>query len=324
MKKIHFAVLLLLLFSELKAQKGMLVVVQQRPDSVAIFDLNKGVITAQLLTGPMPHEVCYDEVSKRCFITNFGVEDYDHRIGTPGNSFSVLDPFAKTIVRKVLTRPDSVANCPHGIKIRPGVSRELFVNIEIGDSMLVYDADQLILKRRFPIAKGTHNFIFSESGDSLWAFAGENGIYLLNPADGAVLQHKIFSSPIRGLAFIDGNILASGKNEIFILSGKSLSVLKHFGNLNAGQILYSAATNDAKYIIAPSALENLVLIIDAHNGKVLKRFKTDGAPINVLITNDVAYVTEATGNYLAKINLKTFAYSQDIKIRGGNGIALVQ
>jgi DNA-binding beta-propeller fold protein YncE len=291
--KLHNKILpsLLLLCFSATAQNELLVAVQQRPDSVAIVDLKKQVVIAQLPTGLMPHELCYDKISKRCFITNFGVEDYDNRIGTPGNSITIINPFSKKILETIYTRPDSVANCPHGIKIRPGKARELFVNVEIGDSMIVYDLDNLVIKRKFPVPKGTHNFIFSPSGDILWLFTGIDGVYEINPNSGKVIQHKIFSSPIRGLTFIKDNILASGKNELFILSKKDLSIVKQIKNLHVGQILYSAVTNDNRYIIAPVALDNIVLIIDAITGNILKRLQTGQVPINAQVTKNFAYVS---------------------------------
>ncbi len=307
-----------------KGQNETLIAVQQRPDSVVIFSLKNQIRIAQLPTGLMPHELCYDSISKRCFITNFGVEDYDTRIGKPGNSITVINPFSKNIVKTILTRPDSVANCPHGIKVRPGQGRELFVNIEIGDSMLVYDLNKLTIKRKFPVPKGTHNFIFSPSGDSLWIFTGVDGVYQLNPKDGNILQHKLFTSPIRGLALIKENLLASGKNELFIISRKDLSTIKHIENIQAGQILYSAVSNDKKYIISPAAFDNMVLIIDAETGDVLHRLQTGKAPINVQVTNDFAFVSQALDDHITKIDLKTFTVNYGMKVNGTNGIIIIK
>jgi DNA-binding beta-propeller fold protein YncE len=323
--KLHIKILpsILLLCFSATAQKQLLVAVQQRPDSVAIVDLNKHVIIAQLPTGLMPHELCYDKISKRCFITNFGVEDYDNRIGTPGNSITIINPFAHKIIETIYTRPDSVANCPHGIKIRPGKARELFVNVEIGDSMIVYDLATLVIKRKFSVPKGTHNFIFSPAGDRLWLFTGIDGVFEINPDNGKVIQHKIFSSPIRGLTFIKDNILASGKNELFILSKKDLSIVKQIKNLQVGQILYSAVTNDNRYIIAPVALDNIVLIIDAINGKILKRLQTGQTPINVKVTKNFAYVSHALDDHITRIDLHSFKTYNDIKVRGANGIIII-
>src|ERR1700733_1902277 len=98
-------------------------------DSVAIFDLENNMRLAQLPVGYKPHEICYDRATKRCFITDFGLEDYDHKSGKTGNGFHVIDPFLGRVIKKVYTCTDTVAgNGPHGIKVRPGESGELFVN----------------------------------------------------------------------------------------------------------------------------------------------------------------------------------------------------
>jgi len=323
LNKIFLEALLFGCFSS-KAQDGFLVAVQQKADSVIIFDLKKQVQTAQLPTGYMPHEVCYDQASKKCFITNFGVEDYDHRIGKPGNSISVIDPFSCRVVRKIYTAPDSAANCPHGIKVRPGNTRELFVNIEIGDSMIVYDLKKLTVKREFTLPKGAHNFIFSPAGDSLWVMAGVNGVYQINPQNGDIIQHKTFSSPIRGLALMKQYLLASGKNELFIISEKDLSIIKHIENLQVGQILYSTATVDGKYILSPAVYDNVVLVIDASTGSILYRLQTGKLPINVQVTNDYAFVSHYEDYHVTKIDLTTFQIFNDIKAYGTNGIIIIK
>lgn len=59
----------------------LLIAVQSHRDSVVIFNPRNGIKRGQVKVGFLPHEICYDQNTKQCFITNFGLEDYDLRIG---------------------------------------------------------------------------------------------------------------------------------------------------------------------------------------------------------------------------------------------------
>lgn len=324
MKKI-FLFILLIAGVYARAQQKLLVAVQQYRDSVIIFDLKTQAKTGQVKIGFKPHEITYDPTTKLCFVSNFGLEDYDLKIGKTGNMISIIDPYSGHLVKNIYTSPDtSVHNGPHGVKVRPGKYRELFVNDEIGgDTMLVYDLKTYSIKRKYSLPKGTHNFSFSPNGDSLWLMSGQNGVYKIDPENGAILQHAALSSPVRGLVVAKQWLVASGKNEVFLLSKNDLSILKHFENLQVGQLLYSNITNDQKYIIAPAAFDSVVLVIDASTGNVVQRLQTGNTPINVQVSGKYAYVTHARDNYIATIDLETFKISKSLSAFGTNGLVLI-
>jgi DNA-binding beta-propeller fold protein YncE len=188
---------------------------------------------------------------------------------------------------------------------------------------LVYDLNSFSVKRKYSLPKGTHNFSFSPNGDTLWLMSGQNGVYKIDPENGSVLQHAALSSPIRGLAVAKQWLVASGMNEVFLLSKNDLSTIKHFGNLQVGQLLYSNISNDQKYIIAPAAFDSVVLVIDASSGNVVQRLQTGNTPINVQVSDKYAYVTHARDNYIAAIDLQTFKISKNLAAFGTNGLILV-
>lgn len=310
------------------AQPKLLVAVQQYRDSVAMFNLNTNARTAQVKIGFKPHEITYDDRTKKCFVSNFGLEDYDLKIGHTGNIISVIDPFAGKVVKDIYTGADtSIHNGPHGIKARPGKYGELFVNTEIGgDTMRIFDTKDYKPKRIFALPKGSHNFTFSADGRTLWLMAGQNGVYSINPENGAELQHTPLTSPVRGLLVAKDWIVASCKNEIFLLSKTDLSVVKHFNNLQlkVGLILYSNITADQKYILAPAPFDSLVLIIDAATGEVLHRVNTGDTPINVQVDGMKAYVSHAKDDYIATIDLDNFKSSKILKAFGTNGLVVIK
>jgi len=320
--------ILAILCSAMAKAQPYLVAVQQYRDSVAVFNLKTGAKTAALPIGFKSHEITYDPATRKCFISNFGLEDYDLKIGHTGNVITVIDPFAGKVTGDIYTSPDTAHhNGPHGLKVRPGKYHELFVNTEIGgDTMHVFDTRSYKLKRTFALPKGSHNFCFSDDGKILWLMAGANGVYRIDPENGAELQHTPLPSPVRGLLVTHTSIVASCKNELFLLSKTDLSVIKHFGNLGlqAGLILYSNITPDEKYILAPSPFDSVVLAIDANTGQVVQRIKTGDTPINVQIEGSTAYVSHAKDDYIGTINLKDFSASKILKAFGTNGMVVVR
>lgn len=301
----------------------LLVAVQQAVDSVLIYSIDSDKKLAALPVGDMPHEITYDPVSQRCFVSNFGVEDYDTRIGIPGRSITVFNPFTQTVTATIQTGFGAVGNMPHGIKVRPGHHQELFVNIERPDSMFVYDLNTYKEVRRFVLPLGTHNFIFSEQGNRLWIMSGANGVAEINPQNGKVKEHRVFQTPIRGLAFLGENILASGLDELYVLEPKKLSMVKHFQNLGVGQILYSAVTKDEKYILCPAPYDAAVIVVNAKTGAVVKRIATDKTPINIQVTDRYAFVSHAQDKHITKIDLQTLAIVKQIDANGTNGLLII-
>jgi hypothetical protein len=208
--------------------------------------------------------------------------------------------------------------------VRPGAERELFVNIERGDSMIIYSLKNYKAVRRFPIPAGAHNFIFSKGGERLWLMCGANGIFQVSPENGKTIRVQKLSSPVRGLAFIGNDILASCNNEIYILSDKDLSVKKHFANPGTGQILYSTAGMKGKLIVCPAVYDRAVLIIEAASGKILARLHTDKTPIHVQARGRYAFVSHAQDRHITKIDLKKKTVAGNIDIEGTNGLLIIR
>jgi DNA-binding beta-propeller fold protein YncE len=67
-------------------KKKMLVAVQLPKDSVEIFDLQSKAKIAEIKVGYLPHEITCYHLTKRCFVSNFGLQDYDMRIRRSSNS----------------------------------------------------------------------------------------------------------------------------------------------------------------------------------------------------------------------------------------------
>ena len=68
--------------------------------------------------------------------------------------------------------------------------------------MLVYDVIAQQRLRAFSIPEGTHNFVFSVTGDTPWLMAAAAGIYRVDPTDGRVTGHVLTPTPARGLTWM--------------------------------------------------------------------------------------------------------------------------
>ena len=315
-------------------KKYTVVAVEVQAARIGFYDSNTGAKLGSVAVGFKPHEIEISADGKTAYVANFGIEDYDHRIGEPGNSISVIDIPGMREKYKLstenLTTRDGVSvsgKAPHGIKLRPTKEDELFVNTEVGgDYMLVYDLKKRGLKRSFAVPGGTHNFIFSPDGKYLYSFAGASGVFKINPDTGEILAKMKLSTPVRGLHYTTDNrfIIAAGSGEVVLLNPENLAVERRFENLGVGQILYPKPTPDGNYILLPAVLDSLVVVLEIQSGKIVQRLKVGKAPIAVAISPDgnTAYVSSHTDTFFNSIDLKTFEFKKFAETGGSNGIGI--
>jgi len=333
-----------------KISATVLVAVEESDSSVGIFDSATGFELGRVSVGHWPHEIEINRAGTTAYVTNFGLKDYDEKIGTAGDSISVIDLRSCCEVERLFTFIDRSDwghyRAPHGIKLSPDETR-LFVNAEVGDAMLVFDlstpgnrtakvlfehsrsvADDTSYETTFPLAPKAHNFIFSQDGMELFVAAGLNGLRKVDSSSGKeIARFERPSSAIRGVDFTADrkSLIVSGSNEICVIDPRTLAVQLVIGDLNARQLLYSEPTPDGRYILAPAVWEGELLVIDLPNRKVVRRLIVGADPIHLAIpsSGDVAFLSHGRSRYISKISLRTFTETRRIATRGGpNGIAL--
>jgi DNA-binding beta-propeller fold protein YncE/dienelactone hydrolase len=301
----------------------ILAVVEEKANRVDFYNAKTGATLGGTEVGSLPHEIAISEDKKLAFVSNFGIHDYDQTIGTPGNSISVIDLETFKEKYKLITGDK---NAPHGLKIRPEHSNELYVNTEIDNQIIVFDLNTNQVKRRFPVVPETHNFIFSPDGEWLWLMSGKNGVSKLHAETGAIVGQYKSDTSIRGLSYTNNyqKLILSGNNEIIFLDPTSLQVDHKINSLNVDQILYSVVTPNGKYILSPAVWNNEVLVIDTQKEKIIKRIVTGIDPISISISPDsqFAYVTNGRSSHVSKINLHNGILSEIDAQPGTNGIAL--
>ncbi|KTD19315.1 PQQ-dependent catabolism-associated beta-propeller protein [Legionella lansingensis] len=320
-------------FSSHATSTDVLAVVEENADRVSFYDPNDNSLSS-LKLGFLPHEIAITKDGKTAYISNFGIRDYDSGSGTPGASISVIDiPNHLEKYRLYTFDPEDsqdysqIDSAPHGVKLRPPFEKELYVNVEKGNKILVYDVDNRSIIKKINVSPNTHNIFFSPDGKVLWLMAGRDGVIRLDPDSGQITGTFTLPTPVRGLKYTPDNryLMVSAVNQIVFIDPETLTLRKQFTNLGVGPILYSEITPDQKYILAPAAFDHQVVVIDVGSGKVVKRLITGLNPINVLVSPDAqfAYVSNATDKHLTKVDLKTFEFVSIPSHAGPNGLGFV-
>lgn len=311
-----------------------LAVVEENAGHVSFFNPENGLKIGSLQIGFLPHEIAVTQDGQTGYVSNFGIRDYDSGSGIPGISISVIDIPNQTEKYRFYTFDpldykdySSLDSAPHGVKLRPPFEKELYVNVEKGNKILVFDIDTHAIIKKIDVSPNTHNLFFSKDGKSLWLMAGKDGVIRIDPDSGQITGRLTLPSAVRGLKYTPDNqyLMASAVNQIVFIDPETLQIKKQFNDLKVGPILYSDITPDQKYILAPAAFDHQVVVIDVASGKVLKRLVTGLNPINVLVDKDgqFAYVSNATDKHLSKIDLKTFEVSKIPSHEGPNGLAFI-
>lgn len=314
----------------------LLVVVEENAARVTLLDAEGGAVLHRVDVDSLPHEVEVDVEGRTAYVSNFGLRDYDLRIGRPGRSVAVIDLVRGRHLGHLWLAGDSaragdtvgVSRAPHGLKLRPSAARELFVNTEVGgDSMIVFDVETRRRLRSFALPAGTHNFMFSPGGDTLWLMSAASGVYRVDPTDGRVTGHLRTPTPARGLEWMpDGRLLVSGRAELLVVEPGSLHVERRIGGLGVGQILYTAVTPDGRYALAPAPRDSVVAVVDLASGRVVHRLRTGLAPIRVVVGpgGRRAYVANAEDTHVSVIELRDFTLTRLDAVRGPNGLAILR
>jgi DNA-binding beta-propeller fold protein YncE len=312
----------------------ILAVVEENSDRLSFYNTETGTRQGSLKLGFLPHEIAVTKDGKTAYVSNFGIRDYDSGSGVPGVSISVID-LPEQVEKYRLYTHDALENksyqdidsAPHGIKLRPPFEKQLYVNVEKGSKVLVYDVDTRQIIKRIAVSPNTHNLFFSKDGKTLWLMAGKDGVIRIDPDSGEITGSLTLPSAVRGLKYTPDNraLMVSAVNQLVLIDPDTLVIQKQYNNLNLGPVLYSDMTPDQKYILAPAPFDHQIAIIEVATGQVIKRLVTGLNPMNILVSPDgqYAYVSNATDKHLSKIDMKTLEMTEIATHDGPNGLAFI-
>lgn len=290
--------------------------VEEEPGELAILRPDGGRVAA-LPMGRRPHEVEVSPNGEKAYVTQFGIADYDNRVGSPGDR--VIEVSLGTAkISGVFHLPVGSLG-PHGVKLRPGTN-ELFVNTEVGgDRMSVFDVRTRRLIRYFSIPVGTHNFIFSRKGDVLFSFAGKGGVSKLNSDDGKLLGSIDAGSPVRGLILSrSGDLVASARGEILIIDVDAFHVKRHVVAPVNGQLVYPTELTNGDLAV-PAMEDNGVVFFTGVSTRLVFTGKT---PLFARQAPDgLIYVANVNDSYLTVLDAAGRPVSKITGISTPNGLA---
>src|SRR5271170_5301209 len=290
-------------------------VVQEGPGKVVVFPARNPSRRTVIPVGDKPHEIELSHDLQLAYASNFGLLEVNHKVGTPGTTISVLE--LRNLTERTRFKLPAGFTAPHGLKLRPPKYKELFTNAEEGSGgMVVFDAGSGAVLRTFPLPPGVHNFVFNADGSSLFVFTLTGKVCRIDPESGKVNTCVETSSP-RGLAWTaDGRyLIVSGKGEILLLDPVGLSIVRQIGKLNVGQIFYTTATPDGRWLLAPAVLDGVVLAIDASTGAVAHRTET-GSPLMVALDPDGKHA------WISNVRVPAALFGPDTAAREG-GVTLL-
>ncbi len=301
-------------------QQHIIVAVEESDSTVGFYDSTSGNELRRVAVGRWPHEIEISLDGEFAYVSNFGLKDYDERIGEPGSSISIIDLHSFCEIDRLYTFSGGEEwerrRAPHGVKLAPNGS--LYVNVERSSEMLIYDFNtsknskgfrlptrafampsaqsalygrsaegpglrDYVVDNAFGLPRESHNFIFGRNDDSIFVASGRGGLYKISASTGQILFNLVRPGPTRGLAWsADGKcLIISAGDEICLVDPEKLTLIKSFGGLGVRQLLYSEPTPDGRYIVAPAVWEGQVLLVDAINGSVLDRLIIGADPIHV-------------------------------------------
>lgn len=206
------AVLLLVSCITYASGKELIVAVEQTAGRVGFYGSADGKEYGSINVGFLPHEIAISKDQKTAYVSNFGLQDYDETIGVPGVSISVVDiPNRVEKFRFYTFDPterkefSQIDKAPHGVKLRPPFEKLLYVNVEKGNKILIFDVSNRKIVKKLNVDPHTHNFIFSPDGKILWLMAGRDGVVRMDPDTGKITGAFKLSTPVRGLSYTSDN-----------------------------------------------------------------------------------------------------------------------
>ncbi|WP_199555276.1 ABC transporter substrate-binding protein [Sandaracinobacteroides hominis] len=328
----------------------MLIICAEESDSsVGFYDSATGAEVARVRVGHWPHELCLSPDGEHLYVSNFGVKDYDERIGEPGASISIIDVRRKVEVDRLYTfrTPAEFGRFrgPHGLQLTPD-GRQLYVNVETDDALLIYDladaakprhplaawtlgapvAGDALPDASFALPEGTHNLLFSPDGERLWVTSGPGGVSEFDVRTRTRLRSFHAKGAIRGLSYtVDGSqLIASASGEVRLVDPASLTSPWRQEVPGVRQFLYSCQTPDGLYLLCPAVWEGQLIRIDLATNEV-RRMIVGSDPIHVKTVpgSSVAYVSHGRSRYLSKVDWERWEEVDRIPTRGGpNGLIL--
>ena len=315
---------LLLLFSLLAVAadlpKPALIVLSKGTNELVIVDPTAMKVLGRVPTGVGPHEVTVSSDGKTAFVGNYGDK-------TPGNSLSVIDLGSRTEKRIDL----GPLRRPHGIAFK---NNKVYFTSELAKAIATYDP--VTGKVDWILGTGqmiTHMLVLSSDGKKIFTsnIMG-NSISAIEPAQvpgGWKLTHIAVGKGPEAIDLSpDGSEVWTAHSQdggVSIIDTSTYAVKQTLPALTKHSNR-PKFTPDGKQVFISDAEGGEVVVIDSATRKEIKRIKTGGVPLGILMVPDGsrAFVALADEGAAVAIDLKTLEVRGKVTTgEGSDGMAWI-
>lgn len=291
-----------------------LLVLNKLDATLAIIDPSSGSLLGKVPTGEGPHELVVSADGKYAFAANYGGS-------TAGNTISMIDVAAQKEVKRIDVSP---LRRPHGLAFHGG---KLYFTAEASRKIARYDPATDKIDWEFETGlNGTHMVLPTPDGKTiLTSNIGSNSVSIITQeANGSWTQTAVDVG--KGPEGID--VSADGKTAwsahsqdggVSVIDIPSKKVLHTF-NVGTKRSNRIKLTADGKFALISDLDAGDLVVVDTATRKEVKRLALGKAPEGILIPrgSPVAYVAVNGDNFVAVVDLKTWAVTKKIQT-GGQG-----
>jgi YVTN family beta-propeller protein len=312
---IRAALLAVIATTTLHAQGSARLLVLNKEDATfVVVDPAAGKILATVPVGQGPHELVVSTDGKYAFAANYGTGP------APGSTISMIDIAAAREVRRIDVSP---LRRPHGLWFTGG---KLYFSAEADKKIARYDPTTDKVDWQFETGQNaTHMVMLSKDGKTILTSNIASGtVSVIQPgADGNWVQTVVTVG--RGPEGID--IAPDGKTawsahsqdggvSVIDLASKKVLHTIDVGTKRSNRIKLTA---DGKFALISDLDAGELVVLDTATRTVTRRLPLGKMPEGILIPpgSSVAYVAVNGDNYIAAIDLKTWAVAR--KIQTGTG-----
>jgi YVTN family beta-propeller protein len=307
---------LLLLASVVAHAQGSarLLVLNKEDANLAIVDPASGSVVGRVPVGAGPHELVVSTDGKYAFASNYGTGP------APGNTISMIDIAAAKEFRRIDVSP---LRRPHGLWFTGG---KLYFSAEADKKIARYDPAADTIDWQFETGQNTTHMVMltKDAKTILTSNISSGTVSIIQPgSDGKWMQTVVTVG--RGPEGID--IAPDGKTawsahsqdggvSVIDLASKKVIHTIDVGTKRSNRIKLTA---DGRSALISDLDAGELVVLDTASRTVTKRIPLGKAPEGILIPpgSSVAYVAVNGDNFIAAVDVKTWAVTK--KIQTGTG-----
>lgn len=298
-----------------------LLVLDKDANELAIVDPTAMKVVGKVSTGTGPHEVTVSADGKTAIVANYGDKN-------PGNSLSVIDLAARTEKRGDL----GPLKRPHGIAQKNG---KVYFTSELAKVVATYDPSTNAVDWILGTGQNlTHMLVLSADGKKIFtANILGNSVTAIEaaqvPGGFKLTQIPVGKGPEAIDMSPDGAEVWTAHSQdggVTIIDTATLMVKQTLPALtkHSNRLKF---TPDGRRVFISDAEDHEVVVLDAASRKAIKRIKTGGTPLGILMVPDGsrAFVALADEGGVVAIDLSKLEVAGKIATGpGADGMAWVQ